>query len=895
MNEVEIRVTSQNAVRAGMEAAKREVRSAAEKMRRDLDEVSARGLKIDADILRAEAKLRRLEAQAKDATGEKRIQVDADVAAAAARLEVLRNTARRLDDQKIQLQVDLDAAGAEAELGGVNAEVSRLDGRRATVNVDADVGRALAKIGLVTAAIAGIAVASSAAIAGIGGGAALGLVGAGGIAATIGGLSGVGDAVKALGEQTKGAGAAAASAAGQQLQMASALDRVKQAQANLKSTTLDAAAAQRRAQERVADATRALSEAQRRAIEVERELTRAREDARETLEDLALEGEEYALQQRRAFLDVEQAKQALDEVLADGTASQQQRAEAQLALEEAQLRLRQIAEAAEDSAQRRADAETKGIEGSDQVVDAQERIRDAHEDVAEARRNVADAVEAQTEQQRHSAEAIAAAQQQVVEAQRAVQAASIQAGSAGAAGIDKINEAMSQLSPTGQEFARFLRELLDGPIKELRFAAQDGLLPGLQDGLEGIEPMLDELAPAVERFAGLVGDALGGLIEESAEFAPDLLDFISEGLEALAPLRGVLGDLLDELGDVFDRMEADGTLDAAMAGVVEIIDAIVDHIPELVELGLQLMALLGPEFADLLDALIPLLLEMAQALGPLLVEAIRALIPLLERVTAWIQDNPEDFRRLVAVALALGAAFSVLGTIIANYVVAGVITAIAVFIAQIYMLWQSTKRILGFIGDLWDDLIGFLSRLPGRARRALARLWDGIVDRFDDARDAVAGRADRLISWVGRLPGRIRRATAGMWDGIKDNFRSALNWVIDKWNGLSMSVDAPGFSFSLNTPDIPRLATGGIRGGLAQIAERAGELVRLPQGSMVYSGPDTERMLSTDGRRGPVVIELRSSGTAMDDLLVELLRDAIQARGGDVQVVLGTGRARNTA
>jgi hypothetical protein len=58
-----------------------------------------------------------------------------------------------------------------------------------------------------------------------------------------------------------------------------------------------------------------------------------------------------------------------------------------------------------------------------------------------------------------------------------------------------------------------------------------------------------------------------------------------------------------------------------------------------------------------------------------------------------------------------------------------------------------------------------------------------------------------------------------MWDGIKDAFRAAINWIIDKWNGLHFGIPGvnthiPGVGtvggFDLKTPNIPRLAQGGI-------------------------------------------------------------------------------------
>ncbi len=68
--------------------------------------------------------------------------------------------------------------------------------------------------------------------------------------------------------------------------------------------------------------------------------------------------------------------------------------------------------------------------------------------------------------------------------------------------------------------------------------------------------------------------------------------------------------------------------------------------------------------------------------------------------------------------------------------------------------------------------------------------------------------------------GVIGPYTYGM-DGIKDAFRTAINWVIEKWNNLSLklggaTISLPfGKSFTvpsvtLRTPNIPLLQGGGI-------------------------------------------------------------------------------------
>ena len=55
-----------------------------------------------------------------------------------------------------------------------------------------------------------------------------------------------------------------------------------------------------------------------------------------------------------------------------------------------------------------------------------------------------------------------------------------------------------------------------------------------------------------------------------------------------------------------------------------------------------------------------------------------------------------------------------------------------------------------------------------------------------------------------------------MFNGIRDSFKSALNWIIEKWNGLSFtlpSVTAFGKTIggaTLRVPQIPKFAAGGI-------------------------------------------------------------------------------------
>ena len=75
---------------------------------------------------------------------------------------------------------------------------------------------------------------------------------------------------------------------------------------------------------------------------------------------------------------------------------------------------------------------------------------------------------------------------------------------------------------------------------------------------------------------------------------------------------------------------------------------------------------------------------------------------------------------------------------------------------------------------------------------------------------------DGLVGFFRALPGRVSGLFGGMFGGI-GNVQGALNWVIDKWNG-SASPCRPSTlgplgkvgGWTVSTPNIPRLAQGGI-------------------------------------------------------------------------------------
>lgn len=160
--------------------------------------------------------------------------------------------------------------------------------------------------------------------------------------------------------------------------------------------------------------------------------------------------------------------------------------------------------------------------------------------------------------------------------------------------------------------------------------------------------------------------------------------------------------------------------------------------------------------------------------------------------------------------------------------------------------WSGVKKYFGFWKGAVNKIVGWVTGL----------------------KDRVTSIFNRVVGFVRKLPGRIRRAASGMWNGIRDAFRSALNWIIDRWNGLSFtlpSVTLLGQTFggqTLSTPNIPRFARGGTVPG------------RGPQWAIVHGGEEirTPAQQRSDSDTGPITIEVYLDGRKIGGAVKQVVR-----------------------
>lgn len=316
------------------------------------------------------------------------------------------------------------------------------------------------------------------------------------------------------------------------------------------------------------------------------------------------------------------------------------------------------------------------------------------------------------------------------------------------------------------------------------------------------------------------------------------------------------------------------------------------------------------------------------ALANILVDKV---IPAFEQFGQWISEHKELLAAIAIgimaalvpafVAWAVSAAAAAAATLVAAAPLILIGLAVAALAYLIITHWDTIKAataaVFGFIQRIisgvidwirnnWPLLLAILTGPIGLAVLVISRHWTTIKNGFTAVKDWIAARISDVVGFFAGMPGRIAAVTSGLWNGIKNSFKAAINAIIGWWNGLGFTlptIHIPGFdppgpgpSFggmdiggqTFSTPNIGYLARGGIASGLTAVGERGMELLDLPAGTRVIPNSGVDRALADRAGSAEVLLRIEAGSSALDQLLVELLRRVIKVEhGGDVQAALG--------
>ena len=852
------------AVRDGVTAGGRTAQAPAARQGQQTGSTFARSLKAQLQAALATLPEIRLRADSSDAQREladiqarmralsdARLGIDVDAATARAAMEQLQARLDRLSASDADIQVRVDAAAASAQLAAFNAQVNRLDGRTARVDVDTRSAAAnfhmltsaaimfgpaiIPALPVVAAGLGAVAAAATAAAVGIG---AIALVAAPAFMQIGKVLQAQKAAQDAATQATLQGGQASNQAAQRSLQMASAqqslasahrnaarpagsagqgvadavrgaaeaneraADQVKQAKRGLADAVQQAADRQRSSAEQIRSAEESLADAQRSARQAQQDLTQARADAARQLEDLESRLANAALSEQDAVLAVQEAHARLVRMREQGeSASYLDQQRAQLAYDQAVQRLEDQRTETKRLTAEKKKADKAGVEGSDLVLDAQERLQEAERgvadqqkalskarsdaarqavqsqrDIAEAQERVAESQRNVTRTQEDGARSVARAQEQLAQAQQSaadsIASAQRQIASASlsaAGGVDqaalaqqKYQDELAKLTPSARDTMNAFLDLKDAFSAWSR-ALQPAVMPIFTRALEGIKNSLPGLTPFVLEAA----DAIKGLQDRASEgfkkpwwkeFKQDLEGSIKPAIEGLGisfgnifkGMAGVMQAFFPHMDSISERMQR-------LTGRFANWGKNLKGSPEF-ERFLSYSSEHAPLLADTLGKIGTAFLDIGQALSPVSGPMLELLGGMASAVSTIATKAPE----LVIALWGLWAATRA-------WQLALVLWAGAMWLASIAMAafnlvskagpwgWIALAviAVVGIVILLWQKCEWF--------RDAVKAVWSAIRTAAIAVKDWFAGPFARF--WAKTFPGYFKTG----WDWIKAN------------------------------------------------------------------------------------------------------------------------------
>jgi phage-related minor tail protein len=300
----------------------------------------------------------------------------------------------------------------------------------------------------------------------------------------------------------------------------------------------------------------------------------------------------------------------------------------------------------------------------------------------------------------------------------------------------------------------------------------------------------------------------------------------------------------------------------------------------------------------------------------------QAVLPVLTTLGNWARDNPALFQAValavigaaVAVAVLTAAVWAINIALAANpitWIILGVVAAVVALAATVTLvivywdeivaatqaawdwIWDKISGIASWIVDMfmtwtlvgliisqWDNITGAI----GQAMDWIGARVQGGVNFVTDAWDALAALPGNVLGWFSGLGGDIA-------DTISSGFRSGINAIISAWNGLSFTVGGGSFlgvdvpSFTLSTPNVPYLASGGIvqasRGGtLAVLAEGGEDEAVIPLDRLEDMLPTVRATVPTGRAATPApTLQIVAGDRHLRAWLEEMVRTQL---GGDV-------------
>jgi phage-related minor tail protein len=299
-----------------------------------------------------------------------------------------------------------------------------------------------------------------------------------------------------------------------------------------------------------------------------------------------------------------------------------------------------------------------------------------------------------------------------------------------------------------------------------------------------------------------------------------------------------------------------------------------------------------------------------------LIDKLNALLPIANAVFGFMQRNSSWVGPLATGLGILGVAIGIitvaqmawnaaLALSPITWIILGIVALIAIIVLVAtktkffqtiwHAVWGFMKGVgawfagpfVNFFKVVWSYIVAFAKGVWNAVKMYFG-FWFGVYKAIGtgaaNAVKFIITKFTSFVNWIRSVPGKVGGALKNLFAPLWNGFRGFINRIIRGWNSLHFGI--PGFSFAginvpginVGVPNLPYLDKGAgnvLASGLAVI--HRGE--RITPAAKVTRYRD-------EGGGGGGTITIKGDGSRVANFLLEILREAIRDKGGDVVKVL---------
>lgn len=304
---------------------------------------------------------------------------------------------------------------------------------------------------------------------------------------------------------------------------------------------------------------------------------------------------------------------------------------------------------------------------------------------------------------------------------------------------------------------------ISGSINSMKSAWQN-LLTGLADGNANIGDLINNLVDSVITAGDNILPIVDQIAQTVMEVLPKILDAILQHLpQFLEAGVNILNNLISGI-----QQNLPAIMNAVMQIVTTIVNVLVQNLPQILQMGIQIIVSLIQGIAQQLPTLIPQIIDAVILMAETLIDNIDLIIDAGIQLIIGLADGlikalPDLIDKIPVIIDKLITAIT---DNLPKIIEMGITLTIKLAEGLIKAIPQLVSKIPQIISSLVKGITNYFGKMLDMGKQLLGKVKDGITS-------GISGMLD-----VGK------NLVQGLWNGINN----AKNWVLDKIKGFGKSI-----------------------------------------------------------------------------------------------------------